>query len=148
MTHAERGATGFHRAGEVPPRETDLKSFRRACHAAARMAGAAVQGLDVGLCASFDAVDIAGTVVLVHRHLPVVAFSGAALEPGSPVRGFVPPPPWAGPLADAGFRLLEPAEPDAPIERVDLSALPEAELKAVRHWRPQTLGELMFNWWD
>ncbi|MCC5479788.1 hypothetical protein ACFV2N_20510 [Streptomyces sp. NPDC059680] len=140
-----------------PLPQTDLKAFRRACHTAARLAGAragsgaahgGVRVLDAGLCASFDAVDIAGTVVLAHRRLPVVAFSGAALEPGSPVREFTAPPPWAGPLADAGFRLLEPAEPDAPVERVDLSALTEAELKAVRYWRPQTLGELLFNCWD
>ena len=104
--------------------------------------------LDVGCQASFHAVDLAGTAVLAHHHLPVLAFSRAVLEPGSPVREFTSPPHWATPFADAGFRLLEPAEPQTPIERVELGALAEAELTAVRYWRPRTLGELMFNWWD
>ncbi|MGV4986944.1 hypothetical protein ACVB8X_36305 [Streptomyces sp. NRAIS4] len=62
-------------------------------------------------------MDIAGTAVLAaHRHLPVVAFSGAELQPGSPIREFIAPPSWAVPFADAGLRLLDPVEPDSPID--------------------------------
>ncbi|WP_159033041.1 hypothetical protein [Streptomyces fodineus] len=129
--------------------ETDLASFRRAGHAAARSAGsgAGLRVLDTGL-AFFDAVDIAGTAVLAHRRLPVVAFSAAVLQPGSAVREFIASPPWSGPFADAGLRLPAPAEPDAPIDRVDLSAPARAELTAARYRGPQTLGEPMLNWWD
>ncbi|MGW7523669.1 hypothetical protein [Streptomyces sp. NPDC054783] len=35
-----------------------------------------------------------------------------------------------------------------PPTSVDLSALTEAELKAVRYWRPQTLGEPLFKCWN
>ncbi|OIJ95568.1 hypothetical protein BIV23_34330 [Streptomyces monashensis] len=38
-----------------------------------------------------------GVAVLVHRRLPSVAFGSAVLEPGSSVREFGDPPPWAGP---------------------------------------------------
>ncbi|MEV5878789.1 hypothetical protein AB0L75_32135 [Streptomyces sp. NPDC052101] len=71
------------------------------------MAGSGVRALATGPHATFDAVGMAGTAVLAHRRLPVVAFGGAAPRPGAPVREFVP-----------------------------------------RYWRPRTLGELMFNWWD
>jgi len=36
----------------------------------------------------------------------------------------------------------------APMAEVDLSELAKAELAQVRHWRPEVVSDLLFNWWD
>lgn len=34
------------------------------------------------------------------------------------------------------------------ITKSDLSQLDQAELEQVKYWKPATIGELAFNWWD
>ncbi|SOD85470.1 hypothetical protein [Streptomyces sp. Ag109_G2-15] len=148
MIRAERGATGFRAVGEAPLPEPDLASFQWACHTAARTARLRVRARDTGVAASYRAVDIGGTAVLAHCTLPVVAFTAVPVVPAGPVREFVDPPGWAGVFAEVGFRALGGEELGVGIDRVDLRDLAEAELRQVRYWRPRTLGELMFNWWD
>ncbi|MFF7977105.1 hypothetical protein [Streptomyces sp. NPDC007905] len=148
VIRAERGATGFRAAGEAPLREIDLAAFRRVCFAAAREARSRVRDLEVGLVASYRAVAIGGSAVLGHCTLPVVAFAPLPLDRGWPVREFVEAPWWASNFAEAGFRPAGGEELGADIDHVDLRDLAETELQQVRHWRPRTLGELMFNWWD
>ncbi|MGW7261127.1 hypothetical protein [Streptomyces sp. NPDC054834] len=62
--------------------------------------------------------------------------------------GFVSPPEWAGCFSDAGLRILHVPELSTPLTEVDLGELAEAELAQVRYWRPEVLGQLLFNWWD
>jgi hypothetical protein len=35
-----------------------------------------------------------------------------------------------------------------PIAKTDLAQLDRAEIAQVNYWKPQTIGELAFNWWD
>ncbi|MEU9286634.1 hypothetical protein AB0D57_18420 [Streptomyces sp. NPDC048275] len=87
-------------------------------------------------------------IVLCHAHLPVAAFTETPPVPGKPVSGFVDPPPWAGGFEAAGLRILPVEELSTPMTRVDLSELSTAELAQIRHWHPQVLSDLLFNWWD
>ena len=34
------------------------------------------------------------------------------------------------------------------ITKSDLSLLDRAEIEQVKYWKPATIGELAFNWWD
>ncbi|MER6473230.1 hypothetical protein [Streptomyces collinus] len=61
---------------------------------------------------------------------------------------FTSPPAWADAFEPGGFRLLNVEELSTPLTAADTSELAEAELEQVRYWRPSTIGELMFNWWD
>ena len=35
-----------------------------------------------------------------------------------------------------------------PITKTDLEKLDRAEIEQVKYWKPATIGELAFNWWD
>jgi hypothetical protein len=34
------------------------------------------------------------------------------------------------------------------IQESDLRMLDRVELEQVKYWKPRTIGELAFNWWD
>ncbi|MFE4634840.1 hypothetical protein ACFRJ1_15895 [Streptomyces sp. NPDC056773] len=61
---------------------------------------------------------------------------------------FTPPPTWATAFETGGFRLLEADELNMSLAAADTSELAAEELAQVGYWRPSTVGELMFNWWD
>jgi hypothetical protein len=65
-----------------------------------------------------------------------------------PLTNFACTPAWADAFERGGFRLLDVEELSTPLATADTSELTEAELEQVRYWRPSTVGELMFNWWD
>ncbi|MCP9986382.1 hypothetical protein LUX01_06410 [Streptomyces sudanensis] len=148
----DRGATGFCGPGGEPANETDLTLFRSACWEAARRIGGRVGELPPAGASSFHSAAITsraeGLVVLCHAHLPVVAFTELRPVPGQPLTRFVNPPPWADAFTAFGFRCLQVEDLSLPMSTVDVAELAEAELTQIRYWRPQSLGDLVFNWWD
>jgi len=50
--------------------------------------------------------------------------------------------------ADSKFTYLTPEELNSKFEKNDLSELNEAELKAIKYWKPKTFGEIIFNTYD
>lgn len=46
------------------------------------------------------------------------------------------------------FRLLTLDDLGTLVSLADLSGLAEAELRQIASWSPQTVGELLFNYWD
>ncbi|MEU9910564.1 hypothetical protein [Streptomyces sp. NPDC051001] len=147
----ERGSTGFWAFGDPPVPDIDPRSCRTAWHAAAR----AARGWRTGFAdrkypqnfhyATID--DHVGThFALFHAHHPLIAF----------VRGprswctneFVDPPAWAAVLGEHGFTVLNASRLLAPIRKADISCLTAAEREQVGRWRPDTVGEALFNSWD
>ncbi|WP_157875840.1 hypothetical protein [Peterkaempfera griseoplana] len=92
--------------------------------------------------------DSGSYTVLCHAHLPVVAFTGTPPMPGLPVRDFMDVPLNTGGFEAEGLRVLSADELGTPVARLDLGDLARAERVQIRHWRPQVLGDLLFNWWD
>jgi hypothetical protein len=43
--------------------------------------------------------------------------------------------------------MLTLGELQVPLNLVDCAALDHAELDQIRHWKPGTAGELIFNYW-
>ena len=90
--------------------------------------------------------------LVCHSTYPWFAFA----EPIDEVPGGVscalvfmdPPPDCRSLFEDSELRCLTKAELATPMARCDLSALLEEEIKQVEYWKPKTLGELVFNWWD
>lgn len=147
-----RGITGFRDSSDPPLSSTDRRAFLAALHTAAREVHAVIRserGRDP--VANFLEMEVTTPdgdelTVLVNDHEPLVAFS-----PGSPApTRFVSYPELALALeaADAQFRVLEPAELNRSVTDSDLTHLGEAELDQVAYWKPQTLGEVIFNRWD
>ncbi|UPZ28471.1 hypothetical protein MUK60_11960 [Streptomyces sp. LRE541] len=153
MIRVVRGATGFWGQGDDPLPLVDVGAFKTACHAVARSIRATVgEVTPAGVTPSFHTVLITapgiGSTVLCHEVLPVVAFAASRPQAGAPLADFTSPPAWADAFELGGFRLLDVEELSMPLAAADTSELAEAELEQVRYWRPSTVGELMFNWWD
>ncbi|MEV6297653.1 hypothetical protein AB0M41_46630 [Streptomyces sp. NPDC051896] len=128
-------------------------AFKTICHAAARsIRGTVGEVASARITPNFHTALITSpgtrSSVLCHEVLPVVAFVASPPLTGVPLAGFTPPPAWAGAFELGGFRLLDVEELRTSLAEADTSELAEAELEQVRYWRPSTVGELMFNWWD
>ncbi|MDO0910981.1 hypothetical protein QQM39_08965 [Streptomyces sp. DT2A-34] len=153
MIRVARGATGFWWHGDDPLPQVDVGAFRAACHAVARSIRATVgEVTPAGVTPSFHTVLITApgirSTVLCHEVLSVVACAASPPQVGAPLTYFTAPPAWADAFELGGFRLLDVGELSTPLAAADTSELAEAELEQVRYWRPSTVGELMFNWWD
>jgi hypothetical protein len=144
--------TGFFDRSE-PPRTLDREAFKAACHLVAGMDRGSVEGLDFGLVARSY---YAATVRTKTDHFSVLCNSVY------PYLAFVPPssfsftdlefvaPPSLAPL----FSSLTEFQPlDADWLKDDLrpellANLAPAEMEQVRYWKPQRIGDVVFNYWD
>ena len=137
-----------------------VREFRRACYEAARRTGGSVS--EFRFCAGMVTPNF-DQGVITYRDRTIGVF--CARESGVPLLAVAKPRVITGPdvsesgpltfveahevigvLAEfPGFRVLTPAELDGP---VDLSAWPHLFPYDLRYWRPETLGEALFNYWD
>ncbi|MGK5532620.1 hypothetical protein [Streptomyces sp. URMC 129] len=136
------------------PGDTRLKVFRDACHEAARRTPEVTfyeltEAVGVPAFHSAAMSDSA----LRHRVLcrprgGLVAFAAPPSFPGSCVLHFREPPPWSEVFAWYGLRVLRAGALATPLSAVDPGTLDAQDREAALRWRPRTLGELLFNWWD
>lgn len=146
-----RGATGFRDHGTEPLPLTDARVFASVCYEAARLVrGRVLEITSPGVTPSFHtAVMRCGELsvaVLGHMHLPFIATAQvptgrvAFTDNCDDLEEVLRP-------SDA-FRLLTGSELETPIGLIDTSDLDRAERSEIAFWKPETLGELLFNYWD
>ena len=143
----------MYAGAQGPHRQAELRRFRTACFEAARRTGARVDSLDLpGVVRSFEAASITsptGSVVALHHtDRPIVAFTGTPPVAGRPVSDFMDSPPYADVFKAYGFQVLTPAVLNTPVAALDLTELTPIEPTDLRYWRPDVLGDVLFNWWD
>jgi hypothetical protein len=147
------GATGFHR-----PRlgdQADLKAFNAVCYHAARVITGSVSRVTPAkdrVTPSFHAIDITQPqheiTVLRHIVLPFIAFARPCSD-GDMTITFVDHPALADAITNlTDAQILTVEQLDTPLSRVDLSALEAFEHDQIKYWKPYTVGELLFNFWD
>lgn len=136
---------------------TDLTAFRRACYEAARRTGGELTEFRISHepTPNFHQAIVAypdrTIAVVCVRDAPLLALAvPRVIEPTSACDSgpltFVDLPDLAAVLeAVPGFRLLTATELDGPI---DATKWPGISRPDMRYWRPQTLGEGLFNYWD
>ena len=144
------GATGF----DAPsPNEADLGAFTALCYHAARATnGAVTHVVRAGVTPNFHTVGIAHgehhTAVLRHTVLPFVAFARPR-SAGDTAMTFVDHSDLATAIAEVSdLQLLTTGQLLTPLSRADLSALDRHERDQITYWKPNTTGELLFNYWD
>lgn len=145
------GVTGFFGPGTPCIQPASPREFRALCHGLVREAGGRVLETDEALlCKNF----YTGTLLLPpgpycllrNAYFPYIAFS-------------ISPAPAAGAFADSPispaspllfpYRLLRPGDLSVNCtEPGVLSDLSPTELKQIRHWKPHTIGQILFNQWD
>ena len=150
-----RGVTGFWRASDRPIPLCDLAVFRAACHAAARSLRGRMTGFQspsspllrnfaVGL------LELPGreVAVLLNAHHPIVGFAEPDGEAIVNPR-FLDEPRLAGVIRSFGpYDVYTSTELERAIEAGDLERLAPAELKQWKYWKPERVGDLIFNYWD
>jgi hypothetical protein len=148
-----RGATGFRHAGDPPPSAPDPREFTRIVHDVARRMNGRVLAVDpAGGRRSFHAAMLTyrdrELELVGHVLLPLLAL--ARLRSGSDMTlSFLDDPEVSGKLgAYEPYRVPCTAELTLPVARADLSELGEVEMDQIHYWRPETVGELVFNFWD
>jgi hypothetical protein len=149
-----RGVTGFRdgRSEQLP--ETDPRAFATICHQVARTTGARLGTIRrPGVTPSFHRAVLAygeeQVMLLGQRHVPFLAT--ALPGPAGARIVFVDDQRIHAVLPcnlPAPFRLLTLGELQAPLDLIDCTALDQAELKQISYWKPGTVGELLFNYWD
>jgi hypothetical protein len=145
-----RGATGFFMPKDGPLPVSDVRAFRTALYAAARVVEGRVgefEGQEYPLTFhTASVVDRTGeSVVLCHAHHPWVAFARERRNWYG--EEFLPPPSWAFTFTEAGFVVLSDAQLTTPLSAVDTSVLGPEEWRQVRSYRITTLGGVLFNAW-
>lgn len=50
--------------------------------------------------------------------------------------------------SNTSFHIVSTADLDQELTSGALKELNEAELRQINYWKPQTIGEVVFNWWD
>lgn len=146
------GITSFYYRRKLP--EYPFDDFKQIVYACAARGGFAVTELrerDVTPNFHFAILEAGGDCfhVLGHSNFPIFAFTEHR-EHYSCLLVFRD--------MDSIAKLLEEMFPDVivarldelarPITKSDLSVLDSAELEQVKYWKPVTIGELAFNWWD
>lgn len=146
------GATGFTRPGQAV--HYDARPFLTACHDAARRTGGTITtSQEPGVTPNFHAVVIAygheRLAVLRHALLPLAAFAQAPRDHVALPPAFIDHPRLAQIIGEStGCPVLSTAELRQPLKPADLSQLTTAEHEQIRYWKPATVGELLFNYWD
>ncbi|MGW5576364.1 hypothetical protein [Micromonospora chokoriensis] len=144
------GATGFN---PRPGHQTDLSVFTAVCHHAARTIDATVTGATpAGVTPSFHTVDITHAqhhiAVLRHITLPLTAFARPRAS-GDVAVTFIDQPDLAAAITNlTDAQVLTAEQLRTPLSQVDLSALEPAVQDQINYWKPTTVGELLFNFWD
>ena len=142
-----RGITGFWSVNTAPPPLLDEKAFCQMCYALARKNGGTVTEVDTDTAArNFYSAKLSRydqtVFILQNVHYPYVAFAQRDASGGSIWTRW---PEWLR-LSDGPVRFLSPDELNQDWRGLCGELSPE-ELEQIRYWKPQTVGEIIFNTW-
>jgi hypothetical protein len=147
-----RGATSFGLPlGE--PAEVILRDLKAITYYAARRTHAAVTGIiPAGPTPNFHTAVLTyparQITILRHDKLPLLAFAEPRDHP-STILVFADDPDLAAVIQEVSdLRILTTAELGQPLSRADLADLDQTEHQQIKYWKPDTIGQLMFNFWD
>jgi hypothetical protein len=86
-------------------------------------------------------------VLLLSAYVPLLAFAEPPIR--YMVQAFVDPPPeLAERFRGLGYQVLDRAALEAPVRKESLAELRKSELDQVRYWKPERIGDVIFNHWD
>ena len=146
-----RGVTGFIR-GESPTM-ISFRAFKTLVYQAASHLGARVDGMtESGVTPNFHAAVITvgeeQVQVLCNATCPIFALSEPSSD-GCRTLVFIDRASIAESLVRFGAPTVLTTSCLSPhLETADLAALDQSELDQLKYWKPQTIGEVVFNWWD
>ena len=151
----QRGVTGFFNwdeRGAIP--EFRFGDFKLVIHVVARqLTGSAPNLKERGVTPNFHSALIAfedqSILILGHSIYPIFAIA-KPLEDSSHRLRFIDVDKVSQIVNDhfAHVTLASAQRLAQKLTGTDLAELDEFELEQVKYWKPETVGELVFNWWD
>jgi hypothetical protein len=105
-----------------------------------------------GVTPNFHTIDIAHrrhqTAVLHHAALPLLAFA-APRSDNEAMLTFLDHHDLAAAINEVSdLQIMTAHQLSTPLTQTDLSDLHSSEHEQINYWRPRTVGELLFNFWD
>ena len=143
-----RGITGFCMSGDPPLPATDIVAFKALAYAAARLLNASVVRCDTtpDPARSFHIITLQTREtrysLLGHTIHPVVAWTLAD------AMRFIDMPALVECAHEFGFQTYPAAFLDTPLDPAYLTNLAPVERREIKSWRPQRMGDVIFNFWD
>ena len=93
-------------------------------------------------------VEVSGKVfyILLNEHYPYLTFA-SLVEPGN--IAFIDQPALHEPFSPF-YRVLGPVELNVPFNQTMAknTELNRTELEQLAYWKPETVGQIIFNFWD
>ena len=157
MSHIslQTGITGFYRGSNEPPtlpREHVISDCKHVAADRRLPIGRRIWADEAWSVRNFHTIAFGSgdntAFVLINAHYPVCAFTKEFADRGDPIEFSE-----CTELADA-FRRVSRFTP-IPLahlqrrpEAEDLAGLDQVEMEQVSYWKPETIAEIIFNYWD
>lgn len=147
------GVSGFYNSAEQKPPEMDVREYKGLCYGLAQdLGGEVLEFVDSLYPANFYKADFempSGPVSLVmNKHYPILAFATAV---DAVKIEFIDYPFGIEPLPE-GYTVLPAAALDVPVpgslDKLPSNQLNEGEIEQIKYWKPESVGQILFNFWD
>lgn len=147
------GVTGFYNSAEEKPPVIDLKKYKELSHGLARKLGGQLVEFEESIYAAnfhkavFQLPQMTLCLVM-NSHYPIVAFATAV---DAMKIEFIDYPAGNEALPEE-FTVFSVSELEFPvpedIRKIADWGLNKGEIEQVKYWKPETVGQILFNFWD
>lgn len=147
------GVTGFYNSDEQKPPEMELSEYKELCNGIARkLNGELLEFSDTLYPANFYKADFKlpalNICLVMNKHYPIVAFATAVEDLKIQ---FIDYAEGAAEVPEE-FTVLPVPVLETPVPK-NLEKLPEndlnkGEIDQIQYWKPETIGDIIFNFWD
>lgn len=142
------GITGFYEKQNVPP-NTDGKQFKKYCYSVINQnEGTILKFQEPQVATNFFAMEVNVSnkhfYILLNAHYPFLAFASAV---NFGVINFIEVPQLKKEFSPF-YIVLTTMELNEPLILKSENELNSAELKQIAYWKPNRIGEVLFNHWD
>lgn len=149
------GITSFFESrecGSLP--EYSIADFRRLVHTVAASRNWTVSSIaDAGITPNFHFAKLESPhrsiFILGHSNYPIVAFAKQVSDADQRLE-FVDESEIASEISRLfpNVAIANAADFNRSITEDDLAQLASTDRKQIEYWKPRTIGQLAFNWWD
>lgn len=145
------GVTGFYNSEANKPPNVDEKQFKKLCFDIVSRSGGKVIDLTTPQSSAnfyYAQVEILRNqfYILLNKHYPYLTFA-SAVEFGD--IKFIDHP-FLYEQFSLFYQVISTKELNNPVNHILMknAELNSAELEQVSYWKPETLGQIIFNYWD
>jgi hypothetical protein len=149
-----KGVTGFYSARDDEPLTVETKAFTAFCYGVARSVDGKVLNVDTRQIvrnyyrADIQLANCSLYQILCNTYHPLIAIALEA-QKGEIYPQFVDEPALSSALSAMGtFEVLSTQVLEMAPDKVNTALLGKAELEQVLYWKPEIIGQILFNHWD